>query len=598
MSVFTDYGWCRVEGCTVKDLDKYYQPTTIAGISNTGVRIFYGNPEIQIFNPYSEIQHVIYKVVKLKDIDATDYSDIPSIIANYTGLAQDINAYDKTIVRDSSTNAANYYFKPFVLTESAVVFYALDTYTHFDKWAIILIDEIATPSIVAIQGGYTGQPVPVGDPFNEDELKVTVVYDDGNTAWLKQGYTIDPADKIVTKVGVNTFKLLYSTPPPNIINFNCTFTVMGAKKLEGITAFYDGPKLAYGEEVQRRYIIVTASYSNGNGVTSSATVTDYSFPNGNIMDSTNHGKIPIYYQGYETILDVQVYEVARARLTAYYNGGPVEVGYEIDLDRVSVRINYQSEDGMNGGFESIDPHDCVYAPTLISHEGLNNVLVTFESRYGIVKTYMAVVGVKPEVRLTYIYAEYTGPDVVVSDLTLDPPYLQTFSIERIICTAYYSDGSSERVKHFMVDRNYVLNVGQDANTILVIYRNQHDEEASCTVTITGIAKDDTMSDNTYEISLLNHYPEATRRNNRYRGPGESDKHDDFARFLCENVTALYNIFATLEKDYMDIVEIAEGNSAIKLQTLNDIQSIDANNRYWMTDKRFTSGHYIKPTNLE
>lgn len=605
MAIYNDYGWCRVEGCAVSNVRTQYgtPPYTAYPFVNipVSIRIFYGQPEIQIFNPNSSIQHVIYKVVPLSELNpahASDYDTITDIDANYNNLAADIGAYSRQIVKDDTVNSANYYFKPFVLTRSSVIFYDQDTATQFTNTQTIIIDNLSTPKIIAITGGYIGPPVEVGGEFLEDNLNITAVYEDGNTAILRQGYNIvavrdpvkfpdpdEPGNKVVTEVGVNVFRIEYETPQGQ--KLTCTVSVSGIKKLEGIEAYYDGPTLAVGNKVERKYVVVIAKYSDN----SSATITDYTFPNGNVVSEANQGNILIVYKGFETILDVNMYDVASVRLTAYYNGPPVEIGYEYDIQRCSIRVSYKSEDGMNGGWENIDPDACIFSTTTVEHEGLNNVLVAFDSRYGRVTTYMAVTGTRPERKLARIEAVYNGPEIVQSDLSLDPPYIETFSVERIICKAYYTDGSVETVRNFMVNQNYVTNVGE--NVIRVTYRNQHDEEAETFVIVIGLEKDDTMMDGSYELDLDNYYPEATRLNNRYRGPAESYKHSSYDKMMLANIRRLYSIFASIEADFNAIVESMDGQSAIKLVTIHSIHELCDNTEFWRQDSRFTNGYYVQ-----
>ena len=64
MSVYT-INWCRVEGATVNNIgDKY---GTLSNLYNHN--IFYGSPEIQIFNKQSLINGCIYKVVPILEFN-------------------------------------------------------------------------------------------------------------------------------------------------------------------------------------------------------------------------------------------------------------------------------------------------------------------------------------------------------------------------------------------------------------------------------------------------------------------------------------------------------------------------------------------------
>ena len=53
-------GWCRIEGCTISDL--YRQYGTFTGIPNNEQFVYYGQPEIEIDNPYSSTHSVVYCV--------------------------------------------------------------------------------------------------------------------------------------------------------------------------------------------------------------------------------------------------------------------------------------------------------------------------------------------------------------------------------------------------------------------------------------------------------------------------------------------------------------------------------------------------------
>ncbi len=594
MAVFTDYGWCRVEGCNV-DINKVYgiSPNYTYPFVNipSSLRIFYSQPEIQIFNPYSDIQHVIYKVVPLSELNpshASDYDTIADIDSNYNNLISDIDDYPRQIIKDDTVNSSDYYFKPFVLPKSAVVFYDQDTSQTFSHQQLILVDDLIAPHIIAINGGYLGSPVPVNDTYEEDKLKITAVYEDGNTAILREGYTVEPNDKVISKAGVNIFKVEYITPTGE--SLSCNLSITGIKKAVSIFATYDGPRLTVGNQIDKRYLVVVVYFSDG----SSATITDYSMPEGNTITQENKDCFLIVYKGLRTTVSLDVYTVTSARLTAYYNGPPVEIGYDFDIERCSIRIHYKDDNpyAENSGWENVEPSQCTYSITTVNHEGINNILVSYNSRFGVVKCYMAVVGIRPEKKLVRIEALYTGPEIVQSDLTLDPPFIETFSIERILCKAFYTDGSIETIKNFFIDKNYVTNVGN--NAIQVTYRNQHDEEASTYVNIIGLAKDDTMQDNSYDISLNNYYPEATRLNHRYRGPAEAYKQDSFSKLLISNLKTLYALFKEVEDSYNTIAKVIEDGASIKLTTLHSIHAMEDTIYDWEHDPRFSKGYYTIP----
>ena len=563
MAVFT-IGWCRVEGMPIPDLEKEYGTFTNLP---SGQKVFYGTPEIQINNPISIVNGCVYKIVPLTEFG---YSTILEVDANFATLQNKIQTYDKTIDTDYGSI---YYWEPFTVNESCVIYHADSTKKTFDNAALILIDQHATPEIIAITGSYKGGGVPVGETFDTKMLELYVIYADGNKARLLDNYTTDPADKIITVVGSNVVKINYTTPTGKALI--TTVIVEGIKNLQGITALYDGPHVGFGNEALRKYFIVVAQYSDG----SSATVTDFSFPSGNIVSETNGGVLQIYYKGFYTDVVVPTYAVSTSRLMAYYNGPNVEVGHDFDIKYCKIKIYYASADSLHDRYEDIDPSLCTFSTTMVDHEGVNQITVQYVGQAGPVNTVMVVIGIKPETVLTFIEAQYTGPEIVVG---------KSYSTERVICKAHYSNGSIVQIRNFSLNSNVVQYVGP--NEYIVTYKEK-DTTVTTTVTVIGLPKDSTTESGYSPVSLQNNYPEATRLNNRYRGPAEARKHDNIDNMIQENLLALYNIFANIEQNFNELVESVNGNNSIKVRTLNEVQHIEDTQYKWMHDERFAEGKY-------
>ena len=563
MAVFT-IGWCRVEGMPIPDLEKEYGTFTNLP---SGQKVFYGTPEIQINNPISIVNGCVYKIVPLTEFG---YSTILEVDTNFATLQNKIQTYDKTIDTD---HGSIYYWEPFTVNESCVIYHADSTKKTFDNAALILIDQHATPEIIAITGSYKGGRVPVGEIFDTKMLELYVIYADGNKARLLDNYTTDPADKIIAVVGSNVVKINYTTPTGKALI--TTVIVEGIKNLQGITALYDGPHVGFGNEALRKYFIVVAQYSDG----SSATVTDFSFPSGNIVSETNGGVLQIYYKGFYTDVVVPTYAVSTSRLMAYYNGPNVEVGHDFDIKYCKIKIYYASVDGLHDRYEDIDPSLCTFSTTIVDHEGVNQITVQYVGQAGPVNTVMVVIGIKPETVLTFIEAQYTGPEIVVG---------KSYSAERVICKAHYSNGSIVQIRNFSLNSNVVQYIGP--NEYIVTYKEK-DITVTTTVTVIGLPKDSTTESGYSPVSLQNNYPEATRLNNRYRGPAEARKHDNVDNMIQENLLALYNIFANIEQNFNELVKSVNGNNSIKIRTLNEVQHIEDIQYKWMHDERFAEGKY-------
>ena len=568
MAVFR-FEWCRVEGCPIPDLGKEYGTFTQLP---SGTKVFYGTPEIQIDNPNSIVNGTVYKVVPVSEFG---YNSISDIDQNYNSLIAKISNYDKTINIQESVNSSQYYYEPFTIDETSVIFHADTTKKKFDHYAIVYVDKHATPEIITITGNYKGEAVPVGEKFSLDDIELYAVYADGNQALIKQGYTVEPNDRVITNLKSNVIKITYTSPTGT--SFICSIIIQGVKNLQGIEVMYDGPTVAYGNEALKKYFIVVAQYSDG----SSAVVTDFTFPSGNIVSENNGGVITIFYKGFYQTVVVETYDVSSSRLIAYYNGPNVEVGHDFNISYCKIKIYYKSEDEINTYYEDLESSVCTFSHKTIDHEGVNHITVQYTGKCGPVSTTLIVIGIKPEVTLNFIEAEYTGPSIAVG---------KAFSIERVICKAHYSDGSIVQVKNFAINSNIVQYVG--LNEYSVTYKEK-DTTVTTVFGVLGLEADDTTETGYNPIYLGNNYPEATRLNHRYRGPAEAYKYDSIHKMLVENINTLYELYATIEQNFNALVETVNGDNCIKYQTLNIISQLEDNTHSWINNERFTTGTYRK-----
>lgn len=537
--------WCRIEGNVIPDVDKEYGVGALKHLDKE--KIFYGTPEVQLHNPSSVVNGCKFRAVNFADYG---YRTIPEIDANWDDIL--------TRLQNENRNAegALFYYRPVVMTQSCAIIHDDSTKRTLDLTGFVFIDEYATPTVVGITAVYNGSNVPVGEEFDTDDLVITAIYSDGSTAFVQPtGYVVydgtGQESKVVTEVGSNAFTCAFTVEGKT---YQAVFVIPGIKNLNGIRAVYDGPDVAIGQNAQRRFFVVTATYTDG----SSATVTDYSFPNGTMVTQQNMGIITVYYKGFQATAKVGSYVVAQSRLTAFYNGPNVEVGDVFDPADVQIRVYYTGSDLANTYFESVDPGMCTFSALKITHEGLNMVTVSFPGQAGLISTEFGVVGFKPEVVLNYILAEYQGSPVYVA---------KTFSLERILCKAYYSDGKVSVIRDFTINSNIVAAAGD--NVFTVTYQGK-----TAQIHVTGIAQETTTGTSLNLIHIDNEYPEATRRNNRYRGPAEAYKHDMLNHDVYKNLMALSELYARLEECVRCLTELRYDNLQVMSRTLNGITMID------------------------
>lgn len=566
------YGWCRVEGALVRNTQSAYGYTLTSPIASENV--FYGRPSVQIYNRESTVFGVAYKVVPVRELG---YASVQEIDANYASFQAALSAYDKDIDIGDATNAAQLYHEEFTIDESSVIFYDDSTRGEFRYHAVVYVDRDLAPPILRITAKYVGAPISVDLAFSTDDLRVYAEFEDGSTERVVTGYTIDPANRIVTKVGANIFKIGFIDSAGQALPV-VPISVQGVKRLTGIHGIYDGPSLYAGQTIERRYLTIVAEYSDG----SSGTVTSYGFPNGNVLGSSS--QVAISYNGQRCLVEIPAYTVSNSRLVAFYTGPNIEVDtknpQEFDPSQTKIQIYYESSDGMHSGWENVDYQLCTFTPTTVDHEGINYVTVQFVGKNGPVSCQMMVIGISPEVTMTKLSAVYNGPAV-----TQGRPY----SLERITLKAYYSDGTTTIIKNGFTCNKYVVE-NPGINEFLCSYTHRapsgNDVTLEATFTVLGLERDDTSESGYAPVSLDNHYPEATRYNNRFRGPAESYKHQYTSDMIGENVAALYKLFASIESQYNALVRNVEDANAIKYQSVNQINTLNDGIKEIMTNPKF------------
>lgn len=571
-------GWVRIEGCTITDLYKQYG--TLTGIPNAEQHIYYGAPEIQIDNPYSDTHSTVYTVKSIKNFFG--YAQIHDIDENWGTFVTNIQTWMNQNEVDISDPNTKYYYvgKPEAITESCVIFYddssksstAGAKYSHY---AIILIDEYAIPPVISITAEYTGGPVPVQEEIEMDKLKVTAIYDDGNSIKINSGFVLDPPDNIVQKLGSNLFTVYYTDPEGDVNS--TTFIVQGCRNLQSISGKWDGGQVAINRTAEKKFFVIIAHYSDDT----ESTVTDFSFPNGQVVTELNQGIIDIFYQGRTCQVEVPMYTVQQSRLIATYNGPAVEVDHMFQLSHLRVKIYYSTADDtiQKGYYEDIDIEDCKVPDRKVTKEGSNSFSISYTGELGEITTTFTVPGFIPDLKPTAIQATYNGPGVYQG---------KTFDLERVLCNIYYNDGTIKTVKNFIVSTNIIHNVG--INDIIVTYI----EDAvtlETTISINGLENDSTTNNNIFPTSLNNNYPRATILNNRYRGPAEGIKTNNYAKMIIQNIQNLYYLFADIEKQYNKIIETVAGDNSIKILTLNNVTYMNNQLDNILQDDHYTTGQY-------
>ena len=610
MSVRVD-GWIRLEGHEISDLYRTYG--TFSHLPKELQHIYYGKTEgrsnggvsFQILNPTSTTNSAVYRIVDIGEGEYFNISTIDELDEQWgTGGAKDLKRQIEMVMNDSDANHLRtiditndktcwYYVNTDMsIDKSCVIFYddsekASIAGSKYDHYAVVLVDKVAQPRVLKIKAEYKGPAIPVTDMFDTKDLIVTAIYDDGEEKVIKYpGYSIEPADRIITLLGQNTIDITFYDDESDL-NTTSVY-IEGIRKLESITAEWHGGKVAYDRQIDKKFIDVIAHYTDGT----ERTVTDYVFPEGDIITQENNATILIYYEGKSTQLVIPVFEIKKQSLMVDYNGPKVEIGKTFltksstGTQYLNVIVYYRSSEEDNTIYHDIiNIEDCILPEDrTILHEGVNSFSLSYEGLLGTMTATFGVIGFNPDVIVKSIDAEYHGPGL---------PIGSTISKERITCNVRYSDGTISPVKDFKltIDGEEISSIMElGVNEITIVYTKDGTDYTD-TISIRGIENDTTTENNIFPTQIINQYPKATILNNRFRGPAESIKMNDASRMIIDNLKELYQIFSGLEKQYNEIVEYVEGQNSIKILTLNDVAHIDNQVNVFMTDKHYSTGTY-------
>lgn len=630
MAVYID-GWLRIEGGVLKK--------TLVTAPETPV--FYGIPEVQMYNQTADPDialkdGVVFRIYYLNDITNFPHAgnwidpqenevDLGLLEANWTLFQEDLSNLDLHIESSKIGKDGNEYYRaPIAVPDSAVIFYSGSSLrklaegsvvgvTSYDPnmMSLILIEKLEGPKTVAISAEYKGPAIPISESWSTNDLMVYRIFEDGTQAVIKQGYTIDPADRIVHNVGSNVYQIKYEyVINSTSYNFVAGIVVQGEKKVVGIEASYIGPNVVPGKQISIANVRVIARFSDNSST--EVPTRNVAFVNGLVMPDNptvsprynGNGSIEfeVYYKGHTAQMLVPVFDVSTSMLVAYYNGPSVEIGERWQQKYAKVSIYHRQPDGTISQSDKIkygssEWGSLSFSPMEIDHEGINDIVVTFTRTDGAtLTTSMIVVGIRPETILTGIQAEYTGPAV--------PPG-KSYALERVIVRAIYSKGGTSgdivHVTNFTVNNNVIpKDTTANSVTFIVSYTERNGSIIGGTYTdrieVPVLHMGDTTEDGYQAITLDKMYPEAERQNNRYRGPAESRKHMRIYSMLKKNIERLYAIYEGLENEYNDVVAGMSDGSLAKYASLNTIRHIDRIADKWIKCPDFSSGNYKESEN--
>lgn len=250
-----------------------------------------------------------------------------------------------------------------------------------------------------------------------------------------------------------------------VLVFTCWFgakQVSGAvQKLEKIEAFYTGPAVEVGKEINLKDITVTAQYFIQNGQSG---YQDYvQIKKGytispSVVNNAGPNNVIVTYQGKSCVITVPGKTVES--IAATYVGEQIFVGAPVPVGKVEVYAYFS-----DGSYAQV--RDFKLTEPKITKEGINSIPVTYKGK----TTYIQVYGKAP-LAVENIIAYYTGDSVIEGN---------TLNKSNFTVTAMYNDGTSKVITNFNINPSKVESEG--LNEIEISYG-----EVSTTVYVYGVAR--------------------------------------------------------------------------------------------------------------
>lgn len=221
------------------------------------------------------------------------------------------------------------------------------------------------------------------------------------------------------------------------------------QRLEEIDAYYVGPAVAVGEEVDLKNFYVTAKYYVYDGyyeaeeyedVKKGFTVTP------SVISKKGDNPVVVSYRGKTCVVMVEGKEVEN--ITASYNGDELYVGATIPTGKVDVYAYYT-----DGSYEKV--RDFTLSMSTVAREGLNTVTVVYKGKAEAIYVYG-----KAPLAVEEILAYYIGGPVIAGN---------AISKNDIEVQAIYNDGTIKQVKNFNISPSIAEWEGE--NDITVTYGN-------------------------------------------------------------------------------------------------------------------------------
>ncbi len=233
--------------------------------------------------------------------------------------------------------------------------------------------------ISSITAEYTGNPVPIGDNYNKEDLLVKAYQNSTDTYTLLSTDDYDVDSLKVTKVGDNTYTVTYIDPENQ--TFTAEFVVPGKRVIGEIKAVYSGPVIWVGNNYDTANVTLTAYYADDTDKEEGFEVEASRFSGIKVENRGNNTFLAYYTdksnnnKELEASFGVKGYLPVNA-ITAEYGGPSIVVGNNYNKSDVVVTLHFDDD------ITDQTATDFSVDSLSVTQIGDNSYVATFIDEYG------------------------------------------------------------------------------------------------------------------------------------------------------------------------------------------------------------------------
>ena len=223
-------------------------------------------------------------------------------------------------------------------------------------------------NVKGIDAEYTGEPVPINDEYDKEDVEVKLVYENSDPEIIDTDDWTE-SSLVISTVGENKFTATYKEFEDDytVIGYDDTITV---KSIKGTYP----EKVLVGEEFKEYKAKIVVTYSDGTKQKLKYKYLDVK-PESKEVKQVGDNKYTIGYKGAEGSLIVEGYDVDK--IIAKYDGPNIEVGKDYSKRDVTVTVIYTDGSEKKLGIDEFETSSMT-----VTKEGENSYDATWKNYIG------------------------------------------------------------------------------------------------------------------------------------------------------------------------------------------------------------------------